>query len=75
MIGLTNDTRTVVERTVGAAILPGVNLVGVITWELRQLLKSPRLSAFASLFDVGIMLALILCSVLTTGLFIPSPTK
>lgn len=51
MIGLTNDTRTVVERTHGTTILPGVNLLGVITWDLRQLLKSPRLSAFASLFD------------------------
>ena len=56
MIGLTNDTRTVVERTVGTTILPGINLVGVITWDLRQLLKSPRLSTFASLFDVSIML-------------------
>ncbi|EDR05148.1 uncharacterized protein LACBIDRAFT_303536 [Laccaria bicolor S238N-H82] len=51
MIGLTNDTQTVVDRTVSTTILPGVNLVGVVTWDLRQLLKSPRLSAFASLFD------------------------
>jgi hypothetical protein len=60
MIGLTNDTRTVVERTVGTTILPGVNLVGVITWDLRQVLKSPRLSAFGSLFDVSIMFLFII---------------
>ena len=30
MIGLTNDTHTVVERTLGTTILPRVNLVGVI---------------------------------------------
>ena len=72
MIGLTNDTRTVVERTVGTTILPGVNLVGVITWDLRQVFKSPGLSAFASLFDVSIMLALDLCLLLTTVLFFPS---
>ena len=75
MIGLTNDTRTMVERTVGTSILPGVNLVGVITWELHQLLKSPRLSAFGSLFDVSIMLALNHCLLLTTALLFPSLTK
>lgn len=69
MIGLTNDSHTVVERTIGTTILPGVNLVGVITWDLRQVLKNPRLSALGSLFDVSIMLALNLCLLLTTVLF------
>jgi uncharacterized membrane protein len=68
IIGLTDDTRTVVERTVGTTILPGVNLFGVMTWDFRQLLKRPRLSAFGSLFDVSIMLALNLCLLLTTVL-------
>jgi len=75
MIGLTNDTRTVVERTVGTTILPGVNLVGVTTWELRQVFKRPHLSAFASLFDVSLMLALNLCLLLTTALFFLSLMK
>ena len=75
MIGLTNDTHTVVERTVSTTILPGVNLVGVITWDLRQLLKSPRLSAFASLFEVSIMLVLDFCLSLTTAPFFPSLMK
>ncbi|KIJ93337.1 hypothetical protein K443DRAFT_646228 [Laccaria amethystina LaAM-08-1] len=51
IIGLTNDTRTVFERTVGTTIIPGVNLFGVMTWDFRQLLKRPHLSAFGSLFD------------------------
>ena len=57
-IGLTNDTQTVIEKTEATTIPPGVNWVGDITWDLRQLLKSPRLSALASLFDVSVMLAL-----------------
>ncbi|EDR01902.1 uncharacterized protein LACBIDRAFT_332904 [Laccaria bicolor S238N-H82] len=51
MIGLTSDAITVVERTPGTAIPPGVNRAGDVTWELRQLLKRPHLSAFASIFD------------------------
>ena len=73
MISLgTSDTRTVVERTIGTAIIPGVNWVGFMTWDLRQVFKRPRLSAIASLFDVSIMLALNLCLLLTTVLFFPS---
>ena len=75
MIGLTNDSHTVLERTVGTTILPGVNLVGVVTWDLRQVLKNPRLSALGGLFDVSIMLALNLCLLLTTVLFFPSLMK
>ncbi|EDQ98480.1 uncharacterized protein LACBIDRAFT_335923 [Laccaria bicolor S238N-H82] len=51
MIGLTSDAITVVERTPGTAIPPGVNRAGDVTWELRQLLKRPHLSTFASIFD------------------------
>ena len=76
MISLgTSDTRTVVERTIGTAIIPGVNWVGFMTWDLRQVFKRPRLSAIASLFDVSIMLAFNLCLLLTTALFFPSLMK
>ena len=52
MIGFTNDTRTVVDRTQATTLVPGTNLVGFLTWQLRQLLKKRRLSAFTSLFNV-----------------------
>ena len=68
MIGFTNDTHTVVNRTLATTLMPGTNLVGSFTWQLRQLLKSPRLSAFTSLFDV-IIAEILLYSLLTMILF------
>ena len=44
MIGFTNDTRTVVDRTKATTLIPGTNLFCAVSWELRQLQKSPRLS-------------------------------
>ena len=64
MIGFTNDTRTVVDRTLATTLVPGINLVGFLRWQLRQLLKKPGLSAFASLFDV-IIAKFLLYSLLT----------
>ena len=52
MIGFTNDTRTVIDRTQATTLVPGTNLVGFLTWQLRQLLKRRSLSAFTSLFNV-----------------------
>jgi hypothetical protein len=68
MIGFTNVTRTVVERTQATTLMPGTNLVGSFTWQVRQLLKRPRLSAFTSLFDV-IIAEFLLYSLLTMILF------
>jgi len=45
-VGLTNNTDTVIHRTVPFTILPGMNLVSTLTFELRQLYKRPVLSAF-----------------------------
>ena len=52
MIGFTNDTRTVIDRTQATTLVPGTNLFGAFTWQFRQLLKKPGLSAFTSLFNV-----------------------
>ena len=68
MVGFTNVSRTVVERTQATTLMPGTNLVGSFTWQLRQLLKRRRLSAFTSLFDV-IIAEFLLYSLLTMILF------
>ena len=43
-IGLTNDTLTAVYRTLPTTIPPGVNLMGTLSLELRQLYKNVGLS-------------------------------
>ena len=68
MIGFTNATPTVVEKTQAITLMPGTNLAGSFTWQLRQLLKRRRLSAFTSLFDV-IIAEILLYSLLTMILF------
>ena len=45
-IGLTNRTDTAVYRTLPTTIPPGVNLMGTLSLELRQLYKNVKLSAF-----------------------------
>ena len=54
MIGLTNDTNTVVERTQATTLIPGVNLISTISWGFRQVFKTPGLSAFG-LFEVSLV--------------------
>jgi hypothetical protein len=52
MVGLNNDTQKVIERTRGTTLIPGTNLFGTVTWDYRQVLKKPSLSAFG-LFNVS----------------------
>jgi len=47
-----NNTEQVIDRTVPLSIPPGVNLLGNLNFEIRQLFKKPSLSAFG-LFDVS----------------------
>lgn len=50
-IGLTNDTFTTVYRTLPTSVPPGINLMGTVSLELRQLYKKVGLSALG-LFSV-----------------------
>jgi len=44
-IGLTNNSLTAVYRTLPTTIPPGVNLMGTLSLELRQLYKNVEVSA------------------------------
>lgn len=44
-VGLTNNTFTAVYRTLPTTIPPGVNLMGTLSLELRQLYKNVGISA------------------------------
>ena len=48
-IGLTNNTLTAVYRTLPTTIPPGVNLMGTLSLELRQLYKNIGVSALGLL--------------------------
>lgn len=50
-VGLANDSFTVVNRTLPTTIPPGVNLMGTLSLELRQLYKNVGISALG-LFTV-----------------------
>lgn len=55
MLGYINDTRGIYERTPPTVLIPGVNLVGITNFYIRQTLKKPTVSAFG-LFDVSNLL-------------------
>ncbi len=55
MLGYINDTRGIYERTPPTVLIPGVNLVGITNFYIRQTLKKPTVSAFG-LLDVSNLL-------------------
>lgn len=57
-IGLTNDINTTVYRTLPTTIPPGVNLMGTLSLEFRQMYKRPGASA-VGIFAVRSPLSLI----------------
>ncbi len=52
MLGLTNDTIEVFDRTPPTTLIPGVNVVGIAGLLIRQTFRRPKYSAFG-LFDVS----------------------
>jgi hypothetical protein len=59
-IGMLNNTDQVVRRTVPLSVPPGVNLLGNMKPDIRQLFKRPSLSAFG-LFDVSSNVQILRC--------------
>jgi len=56
MVGLTNDTKKVFQTTIPTSLIPGVNLFGMVTFKIRQVISSSVLAA-VGLFDVRIYLS------------------
>ena len=55
MLGLTNKTIDVLDRTPPTTLIPGMNVVGSAYLYVRETFIQPKFSAFG-LFDVGILL-------------------
>jgi hypothetical protein len=52
MLGLTNNTRDVVNRTMPTTLIPGVNIVGAANVFVFQRFRNAHISVFG-LFDVS----------------------
>ena len=55
MLGLTNKTIDVLDRTPPTTLIPGMNVIGTAYLYVRETFIQPKFSAFG-LFDVSILL-------------------